>query len=230
MSPKIEPRTSHSQGNQERSGLQNVEELKQEVTPHNSENYTIINFPPIYNVGKHEYGEEAHMLQGCKGNEPSLSSNNASEREQCLNDITSLTGGTRCMYENNGLLTISPQVSNDQPQMLPPIGSISKHFHMQNEVDNTNLRNLNSSSVSTRRSSAKSAIVRGGKRALSASPLGEGVADLTSLIRCSPTSLLGFTSSSCSQVSTSVIMVFVTSLPFFYIQFMGLVYCIRNGI
>ncbi|PSN52043.1 hypothetical protein C0J52_04524 [Blattella germanica] len=75
--------------------------------------------------------------------------------------------------------------------ILPPIASISRNFCIQNDT---------SSSVSTRRSSSN---VRGGKRDLSSSPMGEGAVDITSLIRCSPTSLLGFSSSSCSQIVLS---------------------------
>lgn len=199
MSAKSEPHSLYTQENAEWLRLQHVQELKQEIKVEAGENYTIIDFP-LCNVGTHEYGEEVNTMRGANDNVPPSPTNNA-----CLDDVTPLPGDTGFVFGSNGPLTISPQFSNNQSQMLPPIGSISKHFQAQNEAD-MNVRNLSSSSVSTRRSSAKSANVRGGKRALSASPLGDGVVDLTSLIRCSPTSLLGFSSSSCSQVSNFLIV------------------------
>jgi hypothetical protein len=202
MSPKIEAHSPYPQGNPE-----HMEDIKQEVKLESSEHYALINFPPICSVGKHE----SNTLHGNSENVPSLSANNANGRQPCLDDITLLPGGTGCVYENNGLLPMSPQVSDDQSHMLPPIGSISKNFHIQNEID-MNLRNMSSPSVSTRRSSAKSTAVRGGTQTLSSSPLGEGVVDLTSLIRCSPTSLMGFSSSSCSQVNNFCIVALPSSL------------------
>jgi hypothetical protein len=210
MSPKSETNSPYPQENAEWLRLQHIQEFKQEIKVEDSENCTIIDFP-LCNVGRQEYGEGMNMMRGANENVPPSPANNAGGRQSCLDDITSLPGGTGCVYGSNGPLTVSPQVSNNQSQMLPPIGSISKHFQAQNEAD-TNVRNLSSSSVSTRRSSAKSANVRGGKRALSASPLGDGVVDLTSLIRCSPTSLLGFSSSSCSQVSDFVIVTVISFL------------------
>ncbi|XP_021924082.1 uncharacterized protein LOC110831902 isoform X1 [Zootermopsis nevadensis] len=183
VSPKIEAHSPYSETVQH----QHVEDTKQEVKFENSEHYAFINFPPMSGVGKNE----SSALDGSNDDLLSSSANNG-------DDITSLSRGTGCAYESDGLLTISPQVSDDHPQMLPPIGSISKNLHMQNEV-HMNFLNMSSSSVSTRRSSAKSTTVRGGTQAMSSSPLGEGVVDLTSLIRCSPTSLMAFSSSSCSQ-------------------------------
>ncbi|KAJ9578960.1 hypothetical protein L9F63_024933, partial [Diploptera punctata] len=104
-------------------------------------------------------------------------------------------------HDNNYTINLVPLIPKTEPQtpfsgscagedkniMLPPIDSISKNIHAQND---------DSSTISTRRSSGN---VRGGKRNSSSSSLGEGIVDITSLIRCSPTSLLGFSSSSCSQ-------------------------------
>lgn len=204
MSVKSETHSPYPQENAEWLRLQHVQELKQEIKVEDGENFTIIDFP-LCNVGRHEYGEEVNAIRGANENVPPSPTSNAGGRQLCLDDLTPLPGDTGCVYGSNGPLTLSPQFSNNQSQMLPPIGSISKHFQAQNETD-VNVRNLSSSSVSTRRSSAKSANIRGGKRALSASPLGDGVVDLTSLIRCSPTSLLGFSSSSCSQVSNFLIV------------------------
>jgi hypothetical protein len=209
VSTKSETHLPYPQENAEWLTLQQVQELKQEIKVEDGENHTIIDFP-LCNVGRHGFGEEVNTMRGANENVPPSPTNNAGGIQSCLDDVTSLAGDTGCVYGSNGSLTISPQFSNNQSQMLPPIGSISKHFQAQNEAD-MNVRNLNSSSVSTRRSSAKSANIRGGKRALSASPLGDGVVDLTSLIRCSPTSLLGFSSSSCSQVSNFLI---VTAISF----------------
>jgi hypothetical protein len=194
LSPKIEAHSPYPQGNPERAELQHMEDMKHEVKLENSEHYTLINFPPICGVGRYD----TNTMHGSSENVPSA--NTAGGRPPYLDEITPLPDGTAYVYDNNGLLTMSSHVSNDH--MLPPIGSISKNFHMRNEVD-MNLRNLlSSSSASTRRSSAKSVSVRGGTQALASSPLGEGGVDLTSLIRCSPTSLLGFSSSSCSQVNS----------------------------
>jgi hypothetical protein len=204
VSTKSEIHSTYAQENAEWLTLQHVQELKQEIKAENGENHTIIDFP-LCNVGRHGYGEEVNTMRGANENVPSSPTNNAGGGQSCLDDVTPHAGDTRCVYGSNGPLIVSPQFSNNQSQMLPPIGSISKHFQVQNEAD-IYVRNLSSSSVSTRRSSAKSANVRGGKLALSASPLGDGVVDLTSLIRCSPTSLLGFSSSSCSQVSNFLIV------------------------
>jgi hypothetical protein len=200
--------------NTDRSSFQQVENLTQEVKLETSENYTITDLPPLCNMGKGEYVQQSNMLHAHNGHVPSISANTEG-RQSCLDDITLLSGGNDCVYDSNGLVTISGQLSNDQSLMLPPIGSISaKPFNMQSEAE-ANLRNLSTYSLSTRRSSARSDNVRVGNRALSASPLGDGVVDLTSLIRCSPTSLLAFSSSSCSQVSDSILLIFVTSIQVF---------------
>jgi hypothetical protein len=203
-SPKSETHPPYPQENSERLRLQHVQELKQEIKVEGGENYTIVDFPPS-GVGRHECREEMNIMCGANENVPPSPTSIAGGRQLCLDGITSLPGVTGCAYGSNRPLPTSPQFSNNQSQMLPPIGSISKHFQVQNETD-MNVWNLSSSSVSTRRSSAKLPNVRGGKRALSVSPLGDGVVDLTSLIRCSPTSLLGFSSSSCSQVSNFLIV------------------------
>jgi hypothetical protein len=203
-SPKSETHPPYQQENAEWLRLQHVQELKQEIKVEGGENYAIIDFP-LSGVGRHECGEEMNVMRGANENVPPSPTNIAGGRQIYLDAITPIPGVTGCAYGSNGPLTTSPQFSNNQSQMLPPIGSISKHFQVQNEAD-MNVCNLSSSSVSTRRSSAKLANFRGGKRALSASPLGDGVVDLTSLIRCSPTSLLGLSSSSCSQVSNFLIV------------------------
>jgi hypothetical protein len=201
MSTRMDTHAAYMQVNTENPDFQNVENLTQEVKLENCENYTITGLSQIRNLGKGQYVQHSNMLHAHNGHESSISTNNTKGRQSCLDDITSLSGDTGCVYDGNGLVTISGQFPNDQSLMLPPIGSISaKPFHMHSEAE-VNLRNLSSSSLSTRRSSARSDIVRGGNLALSASPLGDGVVDLTSLIRYSPTSLLAFSSSSCSQVS-----------------------------
>ena len=214
VSPRLDTHSAYTQVNTDRSEFQQVENLIQEVKLETSENYTLTDLPPLCNMGKVEYVQHANMLHADNGHLSSISTNTRG-RQSCLDDITSISGGTGCVYDCNGLVTISGQLSNDQSLMLPPIGSISaKPFHMQSEAE-ANLRNLSSSSLSTRRSSARSDNVRFGNRALSASPLGDGVVDLTSLIRCSPTSLLAFSSSSCSQASDSVLVIFMTPIQVF---------------
>lgn len=209
MSPRMDNHAAYMQVNTDRSPFQHVENVTQEIKLENGENYTITDLPPVCNIGKGEYVQHSNMLQADNGHVSSISANTRG-RQSCLDDITSLSVGTGCVYDSNGLVTISGPLSNDQSLMLPPIGSISaKPFHMQSEAE-ANLRNLSSSSISTRRSSARSDNVRVGNRALSASPLGDGVVDLTSLIRCSPTSLLAFSSSSCSQASGCVLLIFMT--------------------
>jgi hypothetical protein len=199
----------YTQVTTERLAFQHGEDLNQEVKLETSENYTMTDLPPLCNTGKDEYVGHSNMLHADNGLTSSISANNIRGRQSCLDDITSLSGDTGCVYDSNGLVSISGQISSEQGLMLPPIGSISaKHFHMQNEAD-VNLRNLSNSSLSTRISSAKSDNVRGGSRALSASPLADGIVDLTNLIRCSPTSLLAFSSSSCSQVSDCVTQIYV---------------------
>jgi hypothetical protein len=200
MSPRMDTHAAYMQTNTDRSTYQQDENITQEVKLENSENYTITDLPSVCNMGKGEYVQHYNMLLTDNTHASSISANTRG-RKSCLDDITSLSGDNGCVYDTNGLVTISGQLSNDQALMLPPIGSIStKQFHMNSEAE-ANLRNLSSSSLSTRRSSARSDNVRGGNRALSVSPLGDGFVDLTSLIRCSPTSLLAFSSSSCSQVS-----------------------------
>jgi hypothetical protein len=199
MSPRSETNSPYPQENAGRLRFQHIQDLKQEIKVEHGETYTALDFP-VGNVDRCEYGGQMNMTHTANENVLSPPANNGDGRQSCLDYITPLPGDTACVYGSNGPLTVSPQFSNNQSQMLPPIGSISKHFQVQNEAD-INVRNLSSSSVSTRRSSAKSANVRAGRRALSASPLADGFVDLTSLIRCSPTSLLGFSSSSCSQVS-----------------------------
>jgi hypothetical protein len=195
----MDTNTAYIQTNTERSAYQQIENIVQEIKLENSENYTITDLPSVCNMGKGEYLQHYNMLLADNTHTSSLSANTIG-RKSCLDDITSLSGDNGCVYDSNGLVAISGQLSNDQSLMLPPIGSIStKPFHMNSEAE-ANLRNLSSSSLNTRRSSARSDTVRGGTRALSASPLGDGFVDLTSLIRCSPTSLLAFSSSSCSQV------------------------------
>ncbi|XP_069693832.1 uncharacterized protein [Periplaneta americana] len=145
------------------------EDPKRQVKTESSENFALLTPSAV----KSEYGQDR------QGEE--------------LEDMASLPVGVggNCIYEGVGLVTaMAPQVPMDQSQMLPPIGTISRQFQLPHDTD----FNARSSTVSTRRSSA-----RGGKRASSTSPLGDGVVDITSLIRCSPTSLLGFSSSSCSQ-------------------------------
>jgi hypothetical protein len=211
MSPRMDTHAAYMQVNTERSAFPQVDNLTQEVKLETSENYTITDLPPVCNMGKGDYVQHTNMLHADNGHVSSLSANTRG-RQSCLDDITSLSGGNGCVYDINGLVTISGQLSNDQSLMLPPIGSISaKPFHMQSEAE-ANLRNLSCSSVSTRRSSARTDNVRVGSRALSASPLGDGVVDLTSLIRCSPTSLLAFSSSSCSQASDCVLPIFMTPI------------------
>jgi len=209
LSPRFDTHAAYMQVNTDRSEFQQVEDLTQEVKLENSENYTITDLPQLCNMGKGEYLQHTNMLLADNGHVSSISANTRG-RQSCLDGITSLSVGTGCVYDGNGLVTISGQLSNDQSLMLPPIGSISaKPFHMQSEAE-ANLRNLSGSSLSTRRSSARSDNVRVGNRTLSASPLGDGVVDLTSLIRCSPTSLLAFSSSSCSQASDCVLVTFMT--------------------
>jgi hypothetical protein len=211
MSPRMDTHTAYMQVNTDRSPFQQVENFNQEVKFETSENYTITDLPQVCNMGKDEYVQHTNMLHADNGH-VSLISTNTRGRQSCLDDITSLSVGTGCVYDGNGLVTISGQLANDQSLMLPPIGSISaKPFQMQSEAE-ANLRNLSSSSLNTRRSSARSDNVRVGNRALSASPLGDGIVDLTSLIRCSPTSLLAFSSSSCSQASDTVLMTFMTPI------------------
>ena len=214
MSPRMDTHAAYMQVNADRSAFQQAENLIQEVKLETSENYTITDLPPVCNMGKGDYVQHTNMLHADNGHLSSISAN-ARGRQPCLDDITSLSGSTGCVYDSNGLETISGQLSNDQSLMLPPIASISaKPFHMQSEAE-ANLRNSSSSSLSTRRSSARSDNVRVGNCALSASPLGDGVVDLTSLIRCSPTSLLAFSSSSCSQASDCFLLIFVTPIQVF---------------
>ena len=214
LSPRLDSHAAYMQVNTDRSSFQQGEDITQEVKLETSENYTITDLPPVCNMGKGEYMQYTNMLHADNGHVSSISANTRG-RQTCLEDITSLSGGNGCVYDGNGLVTISGQLSNDQSLILPPIGSISaKPFHMQSEAE-ANLRNLSSNSLSTRRSSARSDNVRVGNRALSASPLGDGVVDLTSLIRCSPTSLLAFSSSSCSQASDCVLMLFLTPVQVF---------------
>jgi len=214
MSPRMDNHGAYMQVNTDRSGFQQVENFTQEVKLETSENYTITDLPPACNMGKVEHVQNTNMLHADNGHVPSISMTTRG-RQTCLDDITLLSGGIGCVYDSNGLVTISGQLPNDHSLMLPPIGSISsKPFHMQSEAE-ANLRNLSSSSISTRRSSARSENVRVGNRGLSASPLGDGVVDLTSLIRCSPTSLLAFSSSSCSQASDCVRLIFMTPIQVF---------------
>jgi hypothetical protein len=204
----MDTHAAYMQVNTDRLAFQQVENLNREVKLENSENYTITDLPPVCNMGKDEYVQHTDMLHADNGYVSSVSTNTRG-RQSCLDDITSISVGTGCVYDVNGLVTISGQLPNEQSLMLPPIGSISaKPLQMQSEAE-INLRNLSSSSLSTRRSSARSDNVRVGNRALSASPLGDGIVDLTSLIRCSPTSLLAFSSSSCSQASDTVLMIFM---------------------
>lgn len=194
----VSPRTDTHAPYTAHSAFQHAEELTQDVKLENSDNYTITDLPPVCNMEKDEYPGHSNLLDVDNGRV-----NNTRGRQSCLDDITALSSGTGCVYDSSGMGTLSGQFSSDQSPLLPPIASISaKHFHMQNEAD-VNVRNLSNSSLNTRRSSAKSDNFRGGNRALSASPFGDGTVDLTSLIRCSPTSLLAFSSSSCSQVSVS---------------------------
>jgi hypothetical protein len=214
MSQRLDTHAAYMQVNTDRSEFQQVDNFPQEVKLETCENYTITDLPPLCSIGKVEYLQHTNMLLADNEHVSTISANTRG-RQSCLDDITSLSGGNGCVYDGNGLVTISGHLSNDQSLMLPPIGSIStKPFHVQGEAE-TNLRNLSSASLSTRRSSARSDNVRAGNRALSASPLGDGVVDLTSLIRCSPTSLLAFSSSSCSQVSdpVCVLVIFVTPVP-----------------
>jgi hypothetical protein len=194
MSPRSETNSPYPQENAGRLRFQHIQDLKQEIKVEDGEKYTTLDFP-VGNVDSYEYGGQMNMTHSAN--------ENVLPPHSCLDYITPLPGDAACVYGSNGPLTVSPQFSNNQSQMLPPIGSISKHFQVQSEAD-MNVRNLSSSSVSTRRSSAKSANISAGRRALSSSPLADGVVDLTSLIRCSPTSLLGFSSSSCSQVSNLI--------------------------
>jgi hypothetical protein len=201
MSPRSEPNSPYQQENAGRLRFQHIQDLKQEIKVENSETYTALEFP-VGNVDRYEYGGQINTTHSAIENVIPPPANIGGGRHSCLDYITSLTGDAACVYGSNGPLAVTPH-SNNQSQMLPPIGSISKHFPVQSEGD-MNARNLSSSSVSTRRSSARSANVSAGRTAMSSSPLADGVVDLTSLIRCSPTSLLGFSSSSCSQVSILV--------------------------
>lgn len=198
MSPRSETNSPYSNENTGSLRLQQIQGFKHEIKVEDVETYTTLDFPVDSEVG-HEYGEELNLTCGANGDVIPPPDG----EQSCFHYIAPVPGNPTCVYGTNEPLSVSSLYSNDQSQMLPPICSISKHFQVQNEA-NMNARNLSSSSVSTRRSSAKSSNTRGGRRHSSVSPLGDGVVDLTSLIRCSPTSLLGLSSSSCSQVSNLI--------------------------